>query len=53
MYIHIHVHVLHVHCMYHGKYVYSTLALEKERKIVKEDTAFRKEKEAVYSHVQS
>ena len=31
----------------HGKYVYSTLALEKERAIVKEETALRKEKEAV------
>ena len=31
----------------HGKYVYSTLALEKEREIVKEETALRKEKEAV------
>ena len=28
-------------------YVYSTLALEKEREIVKEETALRKEKEAV------
>ena len=38
----------------HGKYVYSTLALEKEREIVKEETALRKEKEAVccYVHVQ-
>ena len=37
----------------HGKYVYSTLALEKEREIVKEETALRKEKEAVccYVHV--
>ena len=26
----------------HGKYVYSTLALEKEREIVKEETALRK-----------
>ena len=33
--------------------VYSTLALEKEREIVKEETALRKEKEAVccYVHV--
>ena len=30
--------------------MYSTLTLEKEREIVKEETAFRKEKEAV--HVQ-
>ena len=37
----------------HRKYVYSTLALEKEREIVKEETALRKEKEAVccYVHV--
>ena len=37
----------------HGKYVYSTLALGKEREIVKEETALRKEKEAVccYVHV--
>ena len=28
--------------------MYSTLALEKEREIVKEETALRKEKEAVY-----
>ena len=33
----------------HGKYVYSTLALEKEREIVKEETALRKEKEAQYA----
>ena len=41
--------VIHVHV--HGKYVYSTLALEKY--IVKEETALRKEKEAVccYVHV--
>ena len=32
----------------HGKYVYSTLALEKERK---EETALRKEKEAVWCYV--
>ena len=39
-----HVHTdIHVH----GKYVYSTLALEKEREIVKEETALRNEKEAV------
>ena len=46
MYMYIHVHV-------HGKYVYSTLALGKEREIVKEETALRKEKEAVccYVHV--
>ena len=31
----------------HGKYVYSTLALEKVREIEKEETALRKEKEAV------
>ena len=33
--------------------MYSTLALEKEREIVKEETALRKEKEAVccYVHV--
>ena len=33
--------------------MYSTLALEKETEIVKEETAFRKEKEAVccYVHV--
>ena len=37
------LHQSHVH----GKYVYSTLALEKEREIVKEETALRKEKEAV------
>ena len=37
----------------HGKYVYSTLALEREREIVKEETAFTKEKEVVccYVHV--
>ena len=35
----------------HGKYVYSTLALGKEREIVKEETALRKEKEAVYCYV--
>ena len=37
----------------YGKYVYSTLALGKEREIVKEETALRKEKEAVccYVHV--
>ena len=29
--------------------MYSTLALEKEREIVKEETALRKEKEAVYA----
>ena len=40
-------------CTIHGKYVYSTLALGKEREIVKEETALRKEKEAVccYVHV--
>ena len=37
------MYIVHVH----GKYVYSTLALEKEREIVKEETALRKEKEAV------
>ena len=65
----VHVHcIIHVQCisssnvyilyMYnvqyvHGKYVYSTLALGKEREIVKEETALRKEKEAVccYVHV--
>ena len=31
--------------------VYSTLALEKEREIVKEETALRKEKEAVHCYV--
>ena len=31
--------------------VYSTLALEKEREIVKEETALRKEKEAVCCYV--
>ena len=36
----------------HGKYVCSTLALEKEREIVKEETALRKEKEAVCCYVQ-
>ena len=36
----------------HGKYVYSTLALEKEREIVKAETALRKEKEAVHCYVQ-
>ena len=43
------VRAIHVH----GKYVYSTLALGKEREIVKEETALRKEKEAVccYVHV--
>jgi hypothetical protein len=43
------VYTVHVH----GKYVYSTLALGKEREIVKEETALRKEKEAVccYVHV--
>ena len=35
----------------HGKYVYSTLALGKEREIVKEETALRKEKEAVCYYV--
>ena len=36
----------------HGKYVYSTLALiGKEREIVQEETALRKEKEAVHVHV--
>ena len=37
----------------HGKYVYSTLVLGKERETVKEETAVRKEKEAVccYVHV--
>ncbi len=37
----------------HGKYVYSTLPLGNEREIVKEETALRKEKEAVccYVHV--
>ena len=36
----------------HEKYVYSTLALGKEREIVKEETALiRKEKEAVHVHV--
>ena len=42
-------HMLYVH----GKYVYSTLALGKEREIVKEETDLRKEKEAVccYVHV--
>ena len=30
--------------------MYSTLALEKEREIVKEETALRKEKEAVYCY---
>jgi hypothetical protein len=45
------VYTVHVHV--HGKYVYSTLALGKEREIVKEETALRKEKEAVccYVHV--
>ena len=40
-------------CIYtmYGKYVYSTLALEKEREIVKEETALRKEKEAVCCYV--
>ena len=42
----------------HGKYVHSTLALGKEREIMKEETALRKEKEAVccvhvYVHVQN
>ena len=39
--------------MHNGKYVYSTLALGKEREIVKEETALRKEEEAVccYVHV--
>ena len=31
-------------CNVHGKYVYSTLALGKEREIVKEETALRKRK---------
>ena len=44
MYIHVHMHV-------HAKYVYSTLALGKEREIVKEETALRKEKEAVCCYV--
>ena len=35
----------------HGKHVYSTLALGKEREIVKEETALRKEKEAVCCYV--
>ena len=41
-----------VQCIYNN-YVYSTLALEKEREIVKEETALRKEREAVccYVHV--
>ena len=30
-------------------YVYSTLALGKEREIMKEETALKKEKEAVYA----
>ena len=30
--------------------MYSALALEKEREIVKEETALRKEKEAVYCY---
>ena len=34
----------------HGKYVYSTLALEEEREIVKEETALRKEV-CCYVHV--
>ena len=34
----------------HGKYVYSTPALEKEREIVKEVTVLRKEKEAVFCY---
>ena len=34
----------------HGKYVYSTLALGKEREIVKEETAPKKEKEACTHH---
>ena len=43
----------HMRNTVHGKYVYSTLALGKEREIVKEETALRKEKEAVccYVHV--
>ena len=32
----------------HGKYVYSTLALGKEREIVKEETALRKEYAVMY-----
>ena len=41
--------MLNIHV--HGKYVYSTLALGKEREIVKEETALRKEKEAVCCYV--
>ena len=39
-------HTLYMYTV-HGKYGYSTLALKKEREIVKEETALRKEKEAV------
>ena len=35
----------------HGKYVYSTLALGKEREIVKEETALRKENTCLYVHL--
>ena len=49
----VNIHVRTYMYVVHGKYVYSTLALEKEREIVKEETALRKEKEAVccYVHV--
>ena len=42
-----------LHVYMENNYVYSTLALGKEREIVKEETALRKEKEAVcyYVHV--
>ena len=42
-----------VNCVFLYIHVYSTLALGKEREIVKEETALRKEKEAVccYVHV--
>ena len=39
--LNIHAQSRRVHV--HGKYVYSTLALEKEREIVKEETALRKQ----------
>ena len=44
---HAHSHMVKDAYNIHGKYVYSTLALGKERETVKEETALRKEKEAV------
>ena len=47
VYVYMYMYMCTCTCSVHGKYVYSTLALEKEREIVKEETALRKEKEAV------